>query len=151
VALAYGRHLTKLMGVTATGSQFLLTSSTRPPVMLPSARTRIALDVFVGRTDAGLAVRSASLAAELWTDPARRLRGGVGLELGVVGYVRATDGSLSGLLTAGARAAVEVAAVRLRWGEVIAGGEAAARVGPWTSAGLFAGLRLGRPPAHAAR
>lgn len=131
-----GYHVLSLMGLEAEGPSLRLARSLRARTL-----TLLAADLFAGRTSAGLSLRSASLGVEIWTDPASAVRAGVGLDLGILGYQRATTGEWETLLTPGVRGGLEVAVIRIGSGALLVGGHVAARLGPWSSFALSVGYR----------
>lgn len=133
----------RLLGVSATGGQGRVAFAGPVGAGWTGVGFQLAGDLFVGETAPGLAMRSASLSVELWTDPARVVRIGAGLGVGIVGYRRVTNSQWELALASGLHAGVEARLVRWRRAALVLGVHAAAHHGDWISGAASLGLRLG--------
>jgi hypothetical protein len=141
--LAVGWGAGALMGVTATGID--VTFEATQPQPQSRAFPLVTADLFVGDTSAGLPIRSLAVGAEVWWDGGRvRAGGGVGAAL--AGYRRATSGEWDLLATAGLRAGVELAALRIGRSDVVLGAHGTASLGSWLTGYLSVGWRVRAGP-----
>lgn len=143
LSVAAGAEALSLEGVSATGAQARVAFSA-PTAPGWGPRFHLVLNVFTGETEPGLAMASGSIGVEYWSDPSRLVRVGIGPDLGLVGYRRATTSRWAGDATAGVRAGAEFTLVRSPGVALVLGAHVAAHFGPWVSAAISLGSRFGR-------
>lgn len=140
-SILVGRSAVSLLGLGAGGWALRLGSDQLSPGR-PSS-TRVSVEAFLGETGAGLAMRSIAASAEAWAHASPRVRGGLGLDTGVIFVRRATTDAWAAVASAGLRAGLEVSAARFSSGELVVGAHGAARLERWISGLLSVGYRFG--------